>query len=144
MKQAADKGYEGSWFDPVSQLTSKRIPELSGGAAVGMLASTPQSAGDIESFQAFLDAYETKNGQPLDDPTYTGFGYDALMNLAAAMETAGSTTDRARIQAALAAQTKPCYSICFTLSTGGATSGAFLADQFYLVELTDAGFEPAK
>ena len=85
MKQAADKGYEGSWFDPVSQLTSKRIPELSGGAAVGMLASTPQSAGDIESFQAFLDAYKTKNGQPLDDPTYTGFGYDALMNLAAAM-----------------------------------------------------------
>ena len=144
MKQAADKGYEGKWFDPVSQLTSKRIPELSGGAAVGLLASTPQSAGDIESFQAFLDAYEKKNGQPLDDPTYTGFGYDALMNLAAAMEKAGSTSDRAKIQEALAAQAKPCYSICFTLSTSGATNGAFLADQFYMVELTEKGFEPAK
>lgn len=144
MKQSKDKGYTAKWFDPVSQLTSKRIPELSGGAAEGLLASTPQSAGDIAAFQAFLDGYEKKNGQPLDDPTYTGFGYDAMMNLAAAMEKAGSTTDRAKIQAALAGAAKPCYSICFTLATTGPNAGAFLADQFFMVTLTADGFEPAK
>lgn len=144
MKQASDKGYEGAWFDPVSQLTSKRLPELSGGAAVGLLASTPQSAGDIEAFQSFLDAYETRNGEQLDDPTYTGFGYDALMNLAAAMNKAGSTTDRAAIQEALATAEAPCYSICFSLSDSEGTAGAFLASQFFMVSLTDSGFVPAE
>jgi len=144
MKQAKDKGYGAKWFDPVSQLTSKRIPELSGGAAVGLLASTPQSAGDIKAFQAFLDAYKAKNGKALDDPTYTGFGYDAMMNLADAMTKAGSTTDRAKIQAALAANKKPCYSICFTLAESGPNAGAFLADQFFMVSLGADGFVPAK
>ncbi len=144
MKQASDTGYEGLWFDPVSQLTSKRLPELSGGSAVGLLSSTPQSAGDIEAFQSFLDAYEALNGEALDDPTYTGFGYDALMNLAAAMEAAGSTTDRAAIKDALASTSAPCYSICFALSETEPTAGAYLAAEFFMVALTEDGFVPAE
>lgn len=144
MKQAKDKGYTAKWFDPVSQLTSRRIPELSGGAAVGLLASTPQSAGDIKSFQAFLDAYKQKNGKALDDPTYTGFGYDAMMELADAMTRANSTSDRAKIQSAIMANKKPCFSICFTLADSGPNNGAFLADQFFMVTLTADGFAPAK
>jgi branched-chain amino acid transport system substrate-binding protein len=144
MKQAKDNGYEGGWFDPVSQLTSRRIPDLSDGAASGLLASTPQSADDVASFKAFLAAYKAKNGKDLDDPTYTGFGYDAVMLAVQAMTDAGTTTDRAKIQAAIAATTDACFSICFTQApTGGATAGAFLANDFYLVELTDDGFVAA-
>lgn len=144
MKQAKDKGYTGKWFDPVSQLTSRRIPELSSNAAVGMLASTPQSAGDIKSFQAFLDLYKKKNGKDLDDPTYTGFGYDALKVIAKAMTTAGSTTDRTKIKAAIDSNTKDCFSICFTQAKTGDNAGAFLADQFFMVSLEATGFQPAK
>jgi branched-chain amino acid transport system substrate-binding protein len=143
MKQAKGKGYDKAWFDPVSQLTSKRIPELSSSAAVGLTASTPQSAGDIPSFQTFLDAYKTKFGKDLDDPTYTGFGYDALSLMAAAMTTAKSTTDRPAIKAAIDATDKTCFSICYTQSTEGSTKGAFLADKFFLVKLDATGFVPA-
>ncbi len=143
MQQAKAKGYDKSFFDPVSQLTSKRIPELSGGAASGMLASTPQSAGDIPAFQKFLDLYKTKNGKDLDDPTYTGFGYDAMKMIAKAMTDAKSTSDRKKIKAALDSYKSPCFSICFTPGTG-ANAGAFLANDFYLVKLTDKGFVPGK
>ncbi|MCW2528589.1 MAG: ABC-type branched-chain amino acid transport system, periplasmic component [Pseudonocardiales bacterium] len=142
MKQAKDKGYTGKWFDPVSQLTSRRLPSLSSDAAVGLLASTPQSGGDVASFQAFLDAYKAKTGKDIDDPTYTGFGYDAMLLLAKSMTTAGSTTDRTKIKAALAADTKPCLSICYTLADSGANAGAFLANDFFMVQLTDSGFKP--
>lgn len=144
MQQARAKGYTAKWFDPVSQLTSRRIPSLSAGAADGLLASTPQSAGDIPSFQAFLDAYQKQFGKALDDPTYTGFGYDALMLMAKAMTTAGSTTDRSAIKAAIDSITSPCFSICYTEATTGSNAGAFLAGHFYLVQLTSSGFVPAK
>lgn len=144
MKQAKDKGYTGKWYDPVSQLTSKRIPELSGNAAVGMLASTPQSPGDVPTFQTFLDLYKKKNGKDLDDPTYTGFGYDALKLIAKGMTAAGSTSDRTKIKAAIDAVSKECFSICFTQATSGPNKGAFLADQFFLVSLETTGFTPAK
>lgn len=144
MQQARADGYTGKWFDPVSQLTSKRIPTLSAGAADGLLASTPQSAGNIHSFAAFLVAYQKQFGKPLDDPTYTGFGYDALMLLAQAMTRAGSTTDRAAIKAALDRDVHPCFSICYTEATSGSNNGAFLAGHFYMVQLTSSGFVPAK
>ena len=66
------------------------------------------------------------------------------MNLADAMTKAGSTSDRTKIQAALAANKKPCYSICFTLADSGVNNGAFLADQFFMVSLAADGFVPAK
>ncbi|MFT3855326.1 MAG: ABC transporter substrate-binding protein [Ilumatobacteraceae bacterium] len=145
MKQAKDNGYEGGWFDPVSQLTSRRIPDLSDGAAEGMLSSTPQSADDVASFKAFLDAYKAKTGNDLDDPTYTGFGYDAVMLVVKAMTEAGTTTDRAKIQAAIAGTTDACFSICFTQAAAdSANAGAFLASDFFLVELTADGFVAAK
>ena len=141
MKQAKDNGYDGGWFDPVSQLTSRRIPDLSDGAANGLLASTPQSADDVPSFKEFLDAYRTTTGNELDDPTYTGFGYDAVMLVVKAMTDAGSTTDRTKIQAAIAATTDACFSICFTqAAASSATAGAFLANSFFMVELTEDGF----
>jgi len=144
MKQAKDNGYEGNWFDPVSQLTSRRIPDLSGGAADGLLASTPQSADDVASFKEFLEAYKAKNGKDLDDPTYTGFGYDAVMLVVKAMTDAGTTTDRAKIQSAIAATTDGCFSICFTQAAAdSANAGAFLANHFIMVELTADGFVSA-
>jgi branched-chain amino acid transport system substrate-binding protein len=133
MKQARQRDLTTPWFDPVSQLTSKRLPELSGGAATGLLASTPQSADDIPSFKAFLGYYTKVNGKQLDDPTYTGFGYDALRLIAQAMKDAGTTTDRAAIKAQIDKYKTPCFSICFA---GHQDIGAFLADKFYLVRLS--------
>jgi len=138
MKQARERGLTTPWFDPVSQLTSKRLPQLSGGAATGLLASTPQSADDIPSFAAFLRAYAKLNGRELDDPTYTGFGYDALRLIAAAMKDARTTTDRAAIKAQINKYKSPCFSICFT---GRQDIGSFFAGRFYLVRLSaDKGF----
>src|SRR3989441_793996 len=133
MKQARQRGLTTPWFDPVSQLTSKRLPQLSGGAATGLLASTPQSPDDIASFKAFLSYYAKVNGKELDDPTYTGFGYDALRLIARAMKDAGTTTDRAAIKAQIDKYKTPCFSICFT---GRQDIGAFLAGNFYLVTLS--------
>ena len=138
MKQARERGLATPWFDPVSQLTSKRLPQLSGGAATGLLASTPQSADDIPSFKTFLSSYAKLNGKELDDPTYTGFGYDALRLIAMAMKDAGTTTDRAAIKAQINTYKTPCFSICFT---GRQDIGAFLAGRFFLVTLSaDKGF----
>jgi branched-chain amino acid transport system substrate-binding protein len=137
MKQARQRGLTTPWFDPVSQLTSKRLPDLSGGAATGLLASTPQSPDDIPSFKAFLSAYAKLNGKELDDPTYTGFGYDALRLIAMAMKDARTTTDRAAIKAQIDKYKTPCFSICFT---GRQDIGSFLAGKFYLVVLTTKGF----
>lgn len=143
MQQAKAKGFGKLWFDPVSQLTTRRMSELSGGAANGMIASTPQSAGEIPAFQKFLDLYKGKNGKDLDDPTYTGFGYDAMKMIAKAMTDAKTTTDRKKILAKLKSYQKACFSICFTPGTGG-NAGAFLAGDFYFVKLTDKGFAPDK
>jgi branched-chain amino acid transport system substrate-binding protein len=134
MKQARQRGLATPWFDPVSQLTSKRLPQLSGGTATGLLASTPQSPDDIPSFKAFLDYYAKVNGQQLDDPTYTGFGYDALRLIARAMKDAGTTADRAAIKAQIDKYKDICFSICFT---GRPDIGAFLAGRFYLVTLSE-------
>jgi ABC-type branched-subunit amino acid transport system substrate-binding protein len=138
MQQARQQGYSAPFFDPVSQLTSRRLVSLSGGAAVGLLASTPQSAGDIPSFQAFLDTYQQVTGNTLDDPTYTGFGYDALNAIAAAMNAAGTNTDRSAINSAVTNLQSPCFSICFSTEN----QGAFLAAKFYFVKLSDEGFVP--
>ncbi len=133
MKQARQRDLTLPWFDPVSQLTSKRLPQLSGGAATDLLASTPQSPDDIPSFKAFLSYYAKLNGKQLDDPTYTGFGYDALRLIAKAMKDARTTTDRAAIKAQIDKYRTACFSICFT---GHQDIGAFLADKFYLVKLS--------
>ncbi len=133
MKQARQRGLATPWFDPVSQLTSKRLPQLSGGGATGLLASTPQSPDDIPSFKVFLSYYAKLNGKQLDDPTYTGFGYDALRLIARAMKDAGTTSDRAAIKAQIDKYKSPCFSICFT---GRQEIGAFLAGKFYLVALS--------
>ena len=66
------------------------------------------------------------------------------MNLIAkAMTDAGTTTDRAKIQAQIMKYTKECFSLCFTRGTGG-NAGAFLAGDFYFVNLGDKGFVPDK
>jgi branched-chain amino acid transport system substrate-binding protein len=138
MQQAKAKGYTAGFFDPVSSLPSSRLVSLSAGAAEGLISSTPQSAGDMSSFQAFLDAYQKETGAAPDDPTYAGFGYDALSAIAAAMTAAGSTSDRAAIQAAITKLDKPCFSICYSSEKGG----AFLAAKYYFVKLTTQGFAP--
>jgi branched-chain amino acid transport system substrate-binding protein len=138
MQQSKTKGYAGPWFDPVSSLTSGRLSSLSGGAAEGLIASTPQSAGDIPSFKAFLDSFQKQTGNALDDPTYTGFGYDALSAIAGGMTAAKSTTDRTAIQSAITKLDNPCFSICFASQKGS----AFLAAKFFFVKLTSQGYVP--
>jgi hypothetical protein len=54
------------------------------------------------------------------------------------MTAAGSTTDRAAIQAAITKLGTPCFSICYASQKGG----AFLASKFYFVKLGAAGFAP--
>jgi branched-chain amino acid transport system substrate-binding protein len=138
MQQARAKGYSAPFFDPVSSLTSGRLVSLSGGAAEGLVASTPQSAGDLPSFRAFLDSYQKVTGSPLDDPTYAGFGYDALNAIAAGMTAANSTIDRTAIQTAINKLANPCFSICYSSLQGG----AFLGAKFYFVKLGPQGFVP--
>ncbi len=138
MQQARAQGYTNPFFDPVSQLTSTRLISLSGGAADGLLAATPQSAANIPSFQAFLNEYKKVTGTALSDPTYTGFGYDAVNLIAKAMTQAHTTTNRAEIKASISSITSACFSICFTNSG----QGAFLAPHFYFDKLTSSGFVP--
>lgn len=140
MQQAKAKGLTSLYFDPISQLTSRRISELSGGAADGMIASTPQSEGDNAKWAAFVAAYGKKIGGKVEDPTYSGFGYDALKMIAKAMTDAKTTTDRAKIKAQIDKYANECLSICY--KNGG--KGAFVASDLFFVKLTPAGFAPDK
>lgn len=141
MQQARSQGLKAPFFDPISQLTSRRLVPLSKGAAVGLIALTPQSPGNVPSFAKFETVYRAHYHKVLDDPTYTGFGYDALELAAKAMVRAKTTTNRAAIQRSIAALRAGCFSICF--ANGG--KGGFFADHFYLVKLsTHNGFVPLK
>jgi branched-chain amino acid transport system substrate-binding protein len=137
MQQARAAGVKALFFDPASELTNKRIFDLSKGAAEGVIAATPQSIAE-PSFKGFVAAYEKKFG-PLDDPTYSGFGYDALLIAAKAMEIAKTTSDRAAIKKALDGMTSFCGSICF--QNDG--HGNFLTSKLYYVKLTQSGYVPA-
>lgn len=137
MQQARAAGVKAVFFDPASELTNRRIYDLSKGAAEGVIAATPQSIG-VPSFKAFVQAYEKKYG-PLDDPTYSGFGYDALLLAARAMEAAKTTSDRAAIKRALDGTRSFCGSICF--QNDG--HGNFLTSKLYYVKLTASGYVPA-
>lgn len=141
--QAKANGYTGKFFDPVSQLTSKRLVSLSNNNAIGLLAATPQSVQDVASFKKFVAAYKAQFKKDLDDPTYTGYGYDALKLIAEVMTKAKTTTDRAKIAAAIKSTTKGCYSICFTQGTGPNT-GAYIASDNYLTQLAKTGYVRVK
>lgn len=132
--QARAGGFSGKFFDPVSQLTSRRLVTLAP-KSVGLLAATPQSAQDVKSFNTFVTLYKKQYGKVLDDPTYTGYGYDALKLIEEAMTKAKSTTDRAKINVAIVSIKKACYSICFSQGTG-VNTGAYIASDNYLTELT--------
>jgi len=122
-------------------LTSLRLVTLSP-KSIGLLAATPQTV-DVPSFKKFVDAYKKANGKPLDDPTYTGYGYDALKFIAEAMKKAGTTTDRAKINAAIKAIKTTCASICFSQGTG-VNKGAYIAKDNFLTQLTKTGYVKVK
>jgi branched-chain amino acid transport system substrate-binding protein len=140
MKQARQQGLTQPWYDPVSSLPSTRLISLSGNASKGLLGSTMQSAGDIPSFAAFVAAYKKQFGTDLADPTYAGFGYDAMNLIIKAMTDAGTTTDRAAIKAQIDKYTSACFSVCYD---GQQSVGAFEARKFFMVELTSSAFVPA-
>ncbi len=139
--QASAGGYKGKFFDPVSQLTSLRLVTLAP-KSIGLLAATPQTV-DVPSFKKFVDAYKKANGKALDDPTYTGYGYDALKFIAEVMKKAGTTTDRAKINAAIKATKTTCASICFSQGTG-VNKGAYIAKDNFLTQLTKTGYVKVK
>jgi branched-chain amino acid transport system substrate-binding protein len=140
MRQARQQGLTQPWYDPVSSLPSTRLISLSGGASQGLLGSTMQSAGDIPSFAAFLAAYKKQFDKDLADPTYAGFGYDAMRLVIKAMTDAGTTTDRAAIKAQIDKYTSTCFSVCYD---GKQPIGAFEAQKFFMVQLTSTAFIPA-
>jgi branched-chain amino acid transport system substrate-binding protein len=138
MSQARAEGVKSMFADLISELTNTRIYKLSNGAAKGLFAATPQSVG-VPSFAAFIKLYTKTYGAPTD-PTYAGFGYDSMMLVAKAMETANSVTSRSAILKALRALPTMCGSICYANQGGG----AFLTNKVYFVTLTSSGYEPAK
>ena len=138
MSQAREEGYKGMFADLISELTNTRIYSLSNGAAKGLFAATPQSVG-VPSFAAFIKLY-TKTWSAPTDPTYAGFGYDAMMLVAKAMETAGTVTNRPAILKALRSLPSLSGSIVYTNEGGG----AYLTSKVYYVTLTANGYVPAK
>ena len=99
MQQARAEGVKSKFADLISELTNSDIYKLSSGAANGLFAATPQSIG-VPSFAAFIKLYTARFG-PVQDPTYSGFGYDAMMLAAAGMTKAGTVTNRQAITSAL-------------------------------------------
>ena len=138
MHQARQEGVKGMFADLISELTNTRIYKLSDGSANGLFAATPQSVG-VPTFASFIKLYTSKYGAPAD-PTYAGFGYDAMMLVARAMTSAKTFTNRAAITHALQTMPKLCGSICYKNMKGG----AFLTSTVYYVTLTASGYKPAK
>jgi branched-chain amino acid transport system substrate-binding protein len=138
MQQARAEGVKGQFADLISELTNSDLYSLSSGAAKGLFAATPQSVG-VPSFAAFIKLYTARYGAPAD-PTYSGFGYDAMMMAAKAMEKAGTVTNRKAITNALNKLPSYCGSICYKNEGGG----AFLTTSVYYVTLTSSGYKPAK
>jgi branched-chain amino acid transport system substrate-binding protein len=138
MQQARAESVKGMFADLISELTNSDIYSLSSGAAKGLFAATPQSVG-VPSFAAFIKLYTARYGAP-QDPTYSGFGYDAMMLAASAMEKAGTVTNRKAITAALSKLSG--FSGSITYKNMG--SGAFLTTTVYYVTLTKSGYKPAK
>lgn len=138
IQQARARGLKAVFLSPDTNLTNQRIYKLSGGAADGLITANNQSPA-IPSYAAFLKAFTKKYG-PVDDPSYSGYGYDAMKILAAAMTKAGTLTDREKIQKALAGTKEICASICF--KNDG--KGSFLTPNLYFVKLTKNGWVPAK
>jgi branched-chain amino acid transport system substrate-binding protein len=141
MEQARALGLKVPFFDPISSLTSRRLVPLSKNAAVGLIAVTAQSPGNVANFAAFESQYTAHYHAVLDDPTYTGYGYDALELIAHAMTLAKTTTSRTAIQHAIYTLKSACFSVCYA----NGNDGAFFADHFYLVKLTASdGFVPLR
>jgi branched-chain amino acid transport system substrate-binding protein len=138
MHQARAEGVKGMFADLISELTNTRIYSLSDGAANGLFAATPQSVG-VPSFAQFIKLYTAKYGAP-SDPTYAGFGYDAMMLVAKALETAHTFTNRTAITHALKTMPGFCGSICYKNQGGG----AYLTSTVYFVTLRRTGYVPAK
>ena len=137
MQQARQEGVKSMFGDLISELTNSDLYSLSHGAAKGLFEATPQSV-SVPSFAAFIKAYTAKYGAP-DDPTYSGFGYDAMILAAKAMETAKSVTSRTAITKALQKLAGFSGSIAYK-NTGG---GAYLTNTVYYVTLTASGYKPA-
>ncbi len=136
IKQLRARGVKSMLISPDTNLTSNRLYALSGGAAAGLITANNQSPA-IPGFAAFLKNFDAKYGT-LQDPSYSGYGFDALKILAAAMTKANSTSDRPAIQKALTSMTHVCASICYTYDG----HGGFLTPSLYFVRLTANGFVP--
>jgi branched-chain amino acid transport system substrate-binding protein len=138
IQQAKARGLKAVFFSPDTNLTSARIYSLSHGAAEGLITANNQSPA-IAGYKQFVKTFEKRFGK-LEDPSYSGYGFDALVILSKAMNKAGTSTDREKIKAALESMKNVCASICYTYNG----AGAFLTKNLYFVKLTKNGWVTAK
>lgn len=138
IQQARARGLKAIFLSPDTNLTNLRIYKLSAGAAEGLITATNQSEGDTPSYHAFVVAFTKRFGQ-VDDPSYSGYGYDAMMILAHAMTKAETTSNREAVKTALASMRSVCASICY--KNDG--HGAFLTPKLYFVKLVKGHWVPA-
>ena len=138
IQQARARGLKAIFLSPDTNLTNLRIYKLSAGAAEGLITATNQSEGDTPSYHAFVVAFTKRFGR-VDDPSYSGYGYDAMMILAHAMTKAETTSNREAVKTALASMRSVCASICY--KNDG--HGAFLTPKLYFVKLVKGHWVPA-
>ena len=139
IQQARARGLKAIFFSPDTNLTSSRIYALSNGAAEGLIVANNQSEGAIPTYAAFVRLYTKKFGK-VEDPSYSGYGYDAFVILAKAINKAGTATDREKIKATLESMKSVCASICYQYNG----QGAFLTKRLFYVKLTKNGWVSAK
>ncbi len=135
MQQARARGYKGL-FVGGGGLTDPTIAKLAQSAATGTITFLPfNSASDAPPTRKLVAGYKAVGGQG-DVPTYTAYGYDAVMLLANAAKTANST-DRVKVMDALGS-TKDLQLTTGTYTFAGKGDNVAAAAPF-LVEIGPTG-----
>ena len=100
MEQARARGFTGAFVGGAG-LNDPAIGKLAGKAATGYVTLSPMNlSSDRPEVQDFVRRHKAKYGAKTPASTYTAYGYDATMLLAAAINKAGST-DRKAVMSAL-------------------------------------------
>jgi branched-chain amino acid transport system substrate-binding protein len=138
IEQARGRGLKMPFVATCGCLNNPTLYKASHGAAEGFLSSSanpPPGQADLSpEFAKFVAAAQKKFGQLTD--TELEYTYDSVKLVAAAIEKAGTATDRDKIKAALAAMPEFCAALCYK----NVGKGTFATQKLYFTRLTDKGF----
>ena len=139
IQQARDRGLKSQFVATCGCLNDPTVYQKSNGAAGGLISSSPSpptadAAKLAPDFDKFVKAYTAKYGA-LNDPEAV-YTYDSVLLAVAAIKKAGSSTDRDKLQKALAGMTKFCGGLCYE-NRGG---GTLATSEIYFTSLTADGF----